>query len=143
MEDEELVESNDFKVNPPIQPVVQSKMNAEPVTTPNPTDMGINDIEYELPDLDILEEAEDFPYELLAKKHKLPRRLLKNIQGIQPECQGQRDRYRPCRYSVRTDSGTRLKGLQGHESRRRPGNCASRTCGSHCVAHTWKKYSGS
>ncbi|GAB4141998.1 MAG: hypothetical protein Tsb009_12070 [Planctomycetaceae bacterium] len=57
-------ERGPFKVNPPVTAVVRAGMLARLEANSNSSDGE----PFELPDLDLLEEAEDFPYDLLAKK---------------------------------------------------------------------------
>jgi S-DNA-T family DNA segregation ATPase FtsK/SpoIIIE len=76
-DDEELIPSSprrrSFKVNPPItaksgRESIRARLDAESLQT------AADD--YELPSLDLLEEAEEFPYELLAKKAQIAAQTL-------------------------------------------------------------------
>ena len=58
-------EPSAFRVNPPVVGQPQKKIVAPPVGR---TDQVSADVPFELPDWEILEDAEDFPYEELAKK---------------------------------------------------------------------------
>jgi DNA segregation ATPase FtsK/SpoIIIE, S-DNA-T family len=57
-EEEEEVLERDIRINPPVSLSVHTPDNDD-------------DHEYDLPDLDLLEEPEDFPYDLLAKKARI------------------------------------------------------------------------
>ncbi|QDU39883.1 DNA translocase FtsK [Maioricimonas rarisocia] len=71
IEDDELVPAGEFKVNPPVQTLPTRRVQRLPMGVSVP-----DDHDFELPDLDLLEEAEDFPFELLAKKAQVAASIL-------------------------------------------------------------------
>lgn len=60
-----VIEKTSYKVNPPVVSSRQPAVEEPPIEADEET---YEEIEYELPPLEDLEEAEDFPYELLAAK---------------------------------------------------------------------------
>ncbi|MFG0334971.1 MAG: DNA translocase FtsK 4TM domain-containing protein [Maioricimonas sp. JB049] len=70
-EEEEAVPAGEFKVNPPVQTLPTRRVQRLPMGVSVP-----DDHDFELPDLDLLEEAEDFPFELLAKKAQVAASIL-------------------------------------------------------------------
>jgi len=69
--DEPVAPAGEFKVNPPVQTVPTRRVQRLPMGVSVP-----DDHDFELPDLDLLEEAEDFPFELLAKKAQIAASIL-------------------------------------------------------------------
>ena len=82
---------------------------------------------FELPSLDLLEPAEDFPYETLAAQSPGGRRRAgKDLQGLQPERARRRDRHGARRHAVRAGAGSRPAAVESRRAGRRPGDRASR-----------------
>ena len=68
-DDEELEQSSaDIKVNPPVMARSQREKVVARLEAASWSEEGV---QYELPSLDLFEDAEEFPYELLAKKARL------------------------------------------------------------------------
>lgn len=71
-EEEEIAPRKPIKVNPP----VSAKIQKQKVLNQLDSDAYGEPPEYELPELEILEDPEDFPYELLAKKAQIAAQTL-------------------------------------------------------------------